>query len=412
MSIYLKMAWRNIWRNLRRSILTISAIAFATILLIFMLSFQFGTYETMINSAVKIHTGYFQIQEKDYQDKKELRQVVKNPDIIGQILDRTPEVKAYTFRTTGFSLASSQERTYGIIVTGVDPEREASVSSLKKLVKKGEYLKPEDSAHALIGELLAKNLRVDVGDTVTLLGQGLDGSIAAAVVTVKGIFKSGQDIFDRNALQIPLKYFQDVWYMGEAVNEIVIVTDSLKTVSKTINNLSEKIRGINTKEELVILDWKALMPGLVQGIYMDLVGGLIFYLLLLIVVAFSILNTFLMAIFERTHEFGVLMAMGTTSNRLTGLLLTESIIMTGLGIISGIIFGSLLTLWFQQYGIYFGKASEMLAQYGISGRMYPRLNIFSILIGPALVFFITFWTALYPALKVRKMRPVEALTAL
>ena len=412
MSIYLKMAWRNIWRNLRRSILTISAIGFAVILLIFMLSFQFGTYETMINSAVKIHTGYFQIQAKDYQDKRELRQVVSNPDKIGHILEQIPEIKAYTFRAAGFSLASSQERTYGIVVTGVDPEREANVSSLKTLIKKGEYLKPGDKDQALIGALLAKNLGVSIGDSVTLLGQGLDGSIAAAVVTIKGIFKSGQDIFDRNALHIPLSYFQDVWYMGKAVNEIVVVTCSLKTVSETISRVSEKIKGAGTKEDLVILDWKALMPGLVQGIYMDLTGGLIFYLLLLIVVAFSILNTFLMAIFERTHEFGVLMAMGTTTNRLTGLLLTESIIITSIGIISGIIFGSLITLWFQKYGIDFGKASEMLAQYGIPSRMYPRLNIFSLSIGPALVSFITFWTALYPALKVRKMRPVEALTAL
>lgn len=412
MSIYFKMAWRNIWRNLRRSILTISAIAFATILLIFMLSFQFGTYETMINSAVKIHTGYFQIQEKDYQDKKEIRHAVKNPGKIGKILEQMPEVQAYTYRTTGFSLASSEERTYGIVVTGVDPEREAKVSSLKTLVRKGEYLEPGDTDKALIGELLAKNLGVNIGDSVTLLGQGLDGSIAAAVVTIKGIFKSGQDIFDRNALHIPLKYFQEIWYMGKAVNEIVVVTRSLKTVPGTIETLSQKIEKSDINEKLAILDWKALMPGLVQGIYMDLIGGLIFYLLLLIVVAFSILNTFLMAIFERTHEFGVLMAMGTTAKRLTGLLLTESLVMTMLGIISGIFLGSLLTLWFQKYGIDFGKASEMLAQYGISGRMYPKLNIFSLSIGPALVFFITFWTALYPALKVRKMKPVEALTAL
>ena len=162
---------------------------------------------------------------------------------------------------------------------------------------------------------------------------------------------------------------------------------------------------------MTVLDWDELMPGLQQSIAMDLIGGLIFYLLLVLVVAFSILNTFMMAIFERTREFGVLMAIGTTPGRLTKVLLIESITMTLIGIGTGIIAGSLVTLYYQAYGIDFSGASELLSQFGITGRMYPRLSWLSALSGPLGVLIITFLAALYPALKVRRLQPVEAMQA-
>ena len=139
------------------------------------------------------------------------------------------------------------------------------------------------------------------------------------------------------------------------------------------------------------------------------IGGIIFYLLLILVVAFSILNTFLMAIFERTKEFGVMMAIGTAPNRLTRLLLLESASITVLGMITGIMAGILITFYFQTHGIYFSGMAELLSQFGISGKIYPRLSLLSIVTGPAAVFIITIFSALYPALKVKGFKPVEAL---
>ena len=414
MSIDLKMAWRNIWRNPRRTLLTISAVAFASTLLVFMLSFQFGSYDAMINSSVKIQTGHLQIQASGYRDKQNIQQVVPRPDEVGATVNRLPEVDACTYRAKAFSLVSSRERTYGVVVTGIDPAREAGVSTLKNAIRRGRYLSQDDqdleSPHALVGYLLAKNLRVGLGDELTVLGQGRDGSIAAIVVKIKGIYRSGLDAFDRNTIHISLKLFQDIYSMQGAVHQVVVVAKSLTDVPEIKRTVSTRIKFIDPKNSLAVLDWETLMPGLRQAIEMDLITGVIYYLILIMVVAFSILNTFLMAIFERTQEFGVLMAMGTSPGRLTRLLLMESLSMTMIGIVSGIVFGCLVTGYFQIHGIDISGASELLSQFGISGRLHPKLSLVSATSGPAVVLMITFLAALYPALKVRGLKPVEALT--
>ena len=409
MSIDVKMAWRNIWRNPRRTMLTICAIAFASLLLVFMLSFQFGSYETMINTSVKIQTGHLQVQAEAYQEKKNIRLVVPDPAEIAQLIDSIPTVEAYTFRGQAFSLISSNERTYGVAVTGIDPIGEAQVSRLKSLIREGAFLSKEDTHQALVGKLLARNLRVQLGDELTLIGQGRDGSIAATVVQVKGIFSSGISEFDRSAIQIPLQTFQDVYSMQGAVHEVVIIADALRNIAAIKTAIQAGLSSLKLKKPLTVLDWDELMPGLRQSIEMDLVSGLIFYLLLVLVVAFSILNTFLMAIFERTREFGVLMAIGTTPGRLTKVLLIESMTLTFIGVIAGILIGSLITLYFQAHGIDISGASELLSQFGITGRIYPKLSWLSATSGPLAVLIITFFAALYPAIKVRMLRPVEAM---
>ena len=405
------MAWRNIWRNPRRTLLTACAITFAAVLLVFMLSFQFGSYETMINTSVKISTGHLQVLAAAYQEKKSIRFVIPDPQTIAKVVVQIPEVAAYTFRGQAFSLISSADRTYGVVVTGIDPQTEAKVSRLKQLVREGHFLTSNDRNQAVVGKLLAKNLRAGIGDELTLLGQGRDGSIAATVVSVKGIFSSGIDEFDRAAIQIPLTTFQDTFSMDQAVHEIVIIGKSLSDVATIKTKLQTALSVFEGRKKLNTLDWQELMPGLRQAIEMDLISGLIFYGLLIIVVAFSILNTFLMAIFERTKEFGVMMAIGTTPRRLTKILLLESMTITLIGIIAGIGIGIAVTAYFQVHGIDFAGGSELLTQFGITGRMYPKLSFLSVTIGPFMVLFFTFFAALYPALKIRRLRPVEAMTA-
>jgi len=410
MSIELKMAWRNIWRNPRRTLLTIAAIAFASMILVFMLSFQLGCYETMINTSVKISTGHLQVQAKGYLKDKKIRLVIKDPDQVAKVLDTVKGIDAYTFRASGFSLVSSDKRTYGVVVIGIDPIKEARVSTIKSLVRKGSYLKKDDDYTALIGEHLSNNLKVDINDELIILGQGHDGSIAAAVLTIKGIFDSGIDEFDRNVIMMGLKGFQETFSMGKSVHEAIITADSLSSVARVKQEIKACFSNAREDGYLAVPDWMEIMPGLLQGIQMDLVSGIIMYIILIIVVAFSIFNTFLMAIFERTREFGVMMAIGTSPLRMTKLVMFESICMTIVGIVLGIIVGSLVTLYFQNKGIYIAGTEDILKQYGIPDRLYPRLSLISASAGPLIVFMITVVSSVFPTLKLRKLKPVEAMT--
>lgn len=412
LTLNMRMAWRNIWRNPRRTVLTILAVAFACVLLVFMLSFQLGSYETMINASVRIHTGHLQVQAQGYQENQEMRRVISDPQPIQAALCEIPQVAAQAPRARAFALVSSRERTYGVMVEGIDPSAEAGVSTLEEIVRKGNYLESMSEAGdlpgALVGQLLARNLRVEVGEELTVLGQGRDGSIAATVLRVRGIYNSGQDDFDRRAIQMPLDVFQEVFSMGSAVHEIVVVGDRLADAESIGASLQKTLASAEIPQSLVVLGWEELMPGLRQAIDMDLVSGAIFYLILVMVVAFSILNTFLMAILERTYEFGVMMAMGTRPGRLTRLVLAESAGMTLVGILAGVILGALVTWYFSLQGIDLGS-DEMARQFGIPTTLYPQLSLLSITAGPLLVLCVTLLTALYPALKIRRLQPVAAM---
>ncbi len=199
--------------------------------------------------------------------------------------------------------------------------------------------------------------------------------------------------------------------MYGAVHEVVAIGKTLDDVAEMKESVAAGIERVGKGDELVVLDWMELMPGLIEVIKMDLVSGFIFYIILIVVVAFSILNTFLMAIFERKKEFGVLSAIGATPGRLTKLLLLESASMTLVGIFFGIVGGSIVTWYFQRHGIVLPGASDWLRQYGLPERMFPRLSLLSVSIGSGIVLIITLLTALYPALAVRRLKPVKALKA-
>lgn len=409
MPLYLRMAWRNIWRNPRRSILTMGAIAFATVLLIFMLSLQFGNYATIIDSAVKLRTGHLQIQARGYMERKDIRLVVPEPERVADILNRVAGVRGYTFRANAFALVSSRERTYGTLAIGIG-DREATVSSIPRTLRQGRFLAGTDGAQALVGSILSRNLRVKPGDEAAVLGQAWDGSVAATVVRVKGIVSSGQDDFDRSSFYLPLAYFQEVFAMGDAVHEVVVTAESLDRVPQLKRTLTERVRAL-ANSDLVVLDWKELTPGLMDVIKFDLTTGFLFYFVLIVVVAFNILNTFFVAIFERKREFGVMMAVGGSPWNITKLLSLESVMMTILGSATGVLVGCVATIFFENQGISIPGAAELARLYGAPERMFPRLSFLSVSIGSALVLGMSILTAAIPVLKVRGLRPLRAMAA-
>jgi ABC-type lipoprotein release transport system permease subunit len=408
MNIVLRLAWRNIWRQRRRTWLTTGAMVFSNTLLVFMISLQFGMYSLMIDNTLKVFSGHMQIQVPGYKDDQKIRQTVPNVVPLASGLRQQFQTDTIAARGWAFGLASSEERSYGVGIFGVEPKFEPEVSSIPGLIKKGRYLEDNDATDIVIGSVLARNLRVGIGDELTLLGSGRDGSFAAAVVNVVGIFESGVVDIDRNIAQLPLGLFQEVFYMDGAGHQVVINAANLGEATL----LEPQIIGaLPAGEDLVVHDWDTLQPGLKQAIQADMSSAFFMYGILVILVAFSVLNTQLMSVLERTHEFGIVMSLGLKPGRLGRLVMLETAMMGMLGLILGAIAGALLTSWFMLNGLSIPGMEEMSAKFNLPPRIYPQVNIWSTLIGPVVVFLFTLLAAVYPALRLHRLHPVEAMRA-
>jgi ABC-type lipoprotein release transport system permease subunit len=408
MNIVLRLAWRNLWRHARRTWLTIGAMVFSNILLVFMISLQFSMYGLMIDNTLKVFTGHMQVQAPGYNDDQKMRQVVPGVQALAERLRSELDNDDIAARGWAFALASSEERSYGIGIYGVEPAFEPRVSNIPGLVTKGRYLDDNLAAEIVIGSVLARNLRVSVGDELTLLGSGVDGSFAAAVANVVGIFESGIPDLDRNVAEMPLGAFQDMFYMDGAGHQVVLFADSLGSVE----SLRQRVEPLLPPDEaLTVLDWDALQPGLKQAIQADISSAFFMYFILVILVAFSVLNTQLMSVLERTREFGIVMALGLKPGRLGRLVMLETALMGFLGLVLGAIAGGLVTAWFTSNGLALPGMEEMAAQFNLPARVYPSVNVLSLLIGPVVVFLFTLLAAAYPALRLHRTNIVAAMRA-
>ena len=408
MNIVLRLAWRNLWRQRRRTWLTIGAMVFSNTLLVFMISLQFGMYGLMIDNTLQVFTGHMQVQAPGYKDDQKMRQTVPDIGPLAANLREKFETDTIAARGWAFGLASSDERSYGVGIFGVEPEFEPQVSSLPGLIKEGRYLRENDAMEVVIGSVLARNLRVAIGDELTLLGSGRDGSFAAAVVSTVGIFESGVVDIDRNFAEMPLKAFQDIFYMDGAGHQVVISAATLDDADLLRPKISA---ALPAGSNLVVHDWDALQPGLKQAIQADMSSAFFMYGILVILVAFSVLNTQLMSVLERTHEFGIVMSLGLRPGRLGRLVMLETALMGVIGLVLGAIVGSIFTTWFTVNGLSIPGMEEMAANFNLPARIYPQVTPWTAVAGPLIVFIFTLLAAAYPALRLHRLHPVEAMRA-
>ena len=406
MNIILRLAWRNLWRQPRRTWLTIGAMVFSNALLVFMISIQLSTYELMIDNTLQAFTGHLQVQAPGYKDDLKLRQVVPDVTSLAGLLRRELGLETIAARGAAFALASSEERSYGLQIFGVETQFESLVSTIPGLVAEGRYLKDPDAAEIVVGRVLARNLRVAPGDEITLLGSGRDGSFAAAVATVVGIFDSGIPDIDRSIAEVPLGYFQDVFYMEGAGHQVVIAAPDLASVDLLRAQVEDLIPA-----GLVVHDWDALQPGLKQAIQADLSSAFFMYGVLVVLVAFSVLNTQLMSVLERTHEFGITMSLGIAPGRLGRLVFLETALMGVVGLFLGALGGGIITEWFGYTGFSYPGMQEMAAKFNVPSRFYPQATPLTLFVGPVIVFVGAMLAAIYPALRLHWLHPVEAMRA-
>jgi ABC-type lipoprotein release transport system permease subunit len=398
------IAWRNLWRNRRRTWLTSGGIAFAVWLLVFSMSMQDGTFEIMVDNGARLALGHAQIQHPEYQDDPRMEYTITGSDGLRARAERETDVVAASEQAHGFALANHGERSFGAQIFGVDYAREAAWSSLPGLVAEGRYL--AGPGEAVIGSVLARNLMASVGDEIVVLGTAKEGGVAAALATVVGTFTSGQAALDRGLMQIPIDDFRSAWSLAPDEAHTVVI------LASSVADSTEVAAALKADQEIDarVLNWRELMPEAVQTIDVKFIGTLLFFALIAIIVTFSIVNTFMMTIFERTPEFGMLMAIGMKPGRIMGQLAMEAFFLALVGGVVGISLSAAFLLPLSEFGMPLpASATEALNQYNLPDRMYPRFSNGAAIASVLIMLIGTQLAAFIPALRILRMRPVEAL---
>lgn len=401
------LAWRNIWRQPTRTWLSLIGMAFTSMLLVFVLSFQLGSYDTMKASMLQISDGFGQFQLEGYKDDPEMGKVIPNSaDVVADIA-AIHGISGVTERGNGFGLLANGERTFAAAVMGIDPVNEGTVTTLTGKVEEGRPLAADDSGAIVLGDGLARNLKIGLGDPVTMLGSGTDGSVAADVLTVVGIFKSGVPELDRQMAQMPISRFKETFLMEGAAHAILIRGEELPDVEAAEADL----RAVAEEYGIVYLNWQELRPEVQQMINIDFYSAVMMYATLVIVVVFIILNTLYMSVLERTREFGVLLALGMKPPQIGRMVWMEIIFLSVVGAGIGIILGVILTGIFQNTGIAIEMegTEEIYAQWGLPSRFYPEMTIGRVAAGPAAIVLLIGLLGIIPYRRVMGLRPVEAM---
>ena len=399
------LAWRNLWRQPRRTLLTLAVIMLAGVVTIFLLALQVGSYATMKDNTLKVFDGFAQVQQPDYLDDPNIRHTIAQPEQLAQSIERIDGVDTVALRGATYALLSLDQHSIGAYIVGVQPEMEAQVSSIAHSLRAGHYLTPGNAAEVAIGEALARNLGVGVGDHITLLGMGLDGSVATDVLTVRGIFASGDTSLDRQLAEMPLRRFQADFAMDGLANVLVISGRGLAQVQAALPDVHQ----LTKPQGLTVHSWAELEPGLESAIRLDASTSMLWYVSLVVVVVVLLLNTLLMSVLERTREFGVLLALGMRDGAIGRMVWLELLLLLGIGLVTGMVLGSGLVVWYSIHGLSLPGAEGAFSQWGLPSRMYPQLSAFSLLTGPTAIALVTTIAGVFPYLRIRRLRPVAAM---
>ena len=401
---YIKLAWRNLWRNKKRTLIAAASVFFAVLLSLLMRSMQTGYYDYMINASVRMYTGYIQIHGKDYWEKKSLDEsMMLDKDQLTELKN----IKGITLtvpRFETYSLISHGNKTKVVQVTGINPQLENELTDLKKKVVSGEYLS-DSSKGIILAQGLAEILKVGVGDSVVIYGQGYHGVTAAAQIPIIGIVKFTLPELNKTFTYLSLPYAQWLFSAPYRLTSLSVMINNPKEIDD-IKSETKKI--FNAKYE--VMDWAELSPELVQSIQIDNASGIIMLGILYIVIAFGIFGTIMMMTAERVKEFGILISVGMKKWKLGLVTLFETLFVSFLGVITGAVVSIPILLYFKANPIPLtGEYAEAILAFG-----FEPILPFAVYPG---MFFAQIWTvlaiaivsAIYPIWFIRKLQPVEAL---
>jgi ABC-type lipoprotein release transport system permease subunit len=399
---YFKLAYRNLGRHRRRSILSGMALALGTALLMFIAAFFRGEMRGSLETTLRLNTGHMQVRDADYDpDKLSVAwdYLIENPQQVADSINAIPQVSEATPRLFASGIVSDQDESIGVQIIGVDPTAEANAPYSGGIVA-GAFLSADDRDGIVIGLPLAESLGIGAGDPITLLVNTADGNVDQQTFNVRGIFTTGTTAYDKSIVLLPLEKAQAFSGAGDHASVIFILLNDREqadAVAAAIHGENFKVQTWVQMNELLVLvnDF--------SDAYLFIIN-----LIILGVTATVIVNTLLMSVFERVREIGILSAIGMKGRQIISLFLTEAFLLALGGIVAGSLIGWALSLYFGQVGIYFGDlgiSNEMLLQ----DRIYTELTLDAAINLIVTAFSITLLASLYPAWMASRMEPVDAL---
>lgn len=400
----LSVSWRNVWRSRTRSLVIISAIGLGIFTGVFAVAFMFGWVNQRMDAVINTEVSHLQLHHPRYLESREVENYIP---VAGEIVDGIAgmeHVKSASARLLVNCMISSAETGTGIRLTGIDPERERSVTDIHEKIVDGDYFEGEASNVVVIGEKLAERLNVDIRSRVVINLAEMDGTLTGGAFRVGGIYRTANTAFDETTVFVRAKALQDLLRIeDDAAHQIAVLLNA----GNHEDEVADELR--NRWPELQIMTWMELMP---EAQLLNEQMALMMYIfvgIILLALAFGIVNTMLMAILERVKELGMLMAVGMNRLRIFGMVVLESVFLCLTGGAVGMAFAVILTAITGRTGVNISAWAEGLEAMGFDSVVYPQIG-FDYLIGVTIMVIIAgILSALYPARKAIRLNPAEAL---
>ncbi len=405
MKNHLKIAWRNLWRNKRRTMITIASVFFAIFLALLMRSMQHGSYDLMKRDAIKNSTGFIQIHAPGYWEDKTIDNTFETSQELYHEVQTVENISGVIPRLESFALASSGKITKGVGIVGTNPETENDVTAIASRVVSGSYFRDDEDNGLLLGEDLAKYLEVETGDSIVLLSQGFHGITAAGEYPVRGILHFPSPEMNKQLIFMTLNSAQYFFAAPDRVTSYAILLDKPDDLDETLASLKT-----NLDSKYEIMPWDEMMVELKQQIDSDNISGMFMLAILYVVVTFGIFGTILMMTHERRREFSVMIAIGMQRYKLSAIVFLETIYMGILGIFAGTLVAAPVIYYFFLHPIPLkGDMAAAMEEFNVQPILPFAFDGGIFLSQGLVVFILTIVIAIYPLINISKFNLTSGL---
>lgn len=400
----IRMAWLNLWRNRGRTLISMAAVFFSVMLSIALTSIQDGTFDHLINNMVGYYSGYIQIHKAGYWEEQTLENSFQTSVSLEDSIKRIEQVSSITPRLESFSLAASGDVTKGVMVVGIDPQRENDATSLEDKLVAGQYLSSTGN-EVLLGEGLAERLKLSLNDTLILIGQGYHGATAAGKYTIKGLLHFGSPDLNDRILFMPIITARELYSAEKMITSYVLMLHETKNPDAIAGRLRNML-----SQHYEVMTWEEIMPEIKQHIESDKNSSKIFQTILYILVSMGIFGTMLMMMVERSYELGMLMAIGMHKSKMIFLLVLESVLTVMGGCLIGISLSIPVVHYLNIHPIRFtGEMSKSWERWGFEPVLPASTEAEHFISQGIIVLCIGLVLSIYPVWKVLKLDPVSSM---